>query len=252
MPLPELSVVAWKWKPALPSGPRYFGSSHVNVLRAMVERHLPIPHRFICVTDDTDGLDSRIEALPLPPQRFDEIAAQPERSYIRRRGQRWGSTKYFPSCYRRLWMFSEEAKSLGERILALDVDVIVTGSLLPVIDRPESFVGWCDESNAAPRVAGGVFLLTTGAHTDVWTDFDPSRSPELAREAGYKGSDQAWMSLKLKDIGGRWGRSNGLTKLTWLKHEPDESTRLVFTAGHSPPWDRSVQKRWPWVSKHWK
>jgi hypothetical protein len=256
------AVTCWKWKPAQPSG-RSFDSSHVNVLRAMVARHLPIPHRFVCITDDTNGLDSRIEAVPMPPQTFDSLVNVEYRITARplRRHWRWRvvpgtnrnieSTKHFPSCYRRLWLFSEEAQALGDRILALDVDVIVTGSLVPLIERDESFVGWCDELNERPRIAGGVYLLRTGAHMDVWTEFDPATSPRIAAEAGYKGSDQAWMSYKLWPNVAVWGRADGLTKITWLNGEPDESTRLVFTSGHSPPWNKDVRKCHPWLKKHW-
>jgi hypothetical protein len=257
------AVTCWKWKPAQPSGPRFFDSKHVNVLRAMVARHLPIPHRFVCVTDDTDGLDSRIEAVPMPPQTFDSLVDvqsllsphhhkyNKAQGWRRRRISAIPPKRYFPSCYRRLWLFSEEAKALGDRILALDVDVIVTGSLLPLVAREESFVGWCDERNERPRVAGGVYLLTAGSHTDVWTDFDPETSPRVALEAGYKGSDQAWMSYKLCPSAATWGRADGLTKITWLEGEPDESTRLVFTAGYAPPWNRDEQRKNPWLKKYW-
>lgn len=245
-----VSVTCWKWRSAQPSGPRYFDSSHVNVLRAMVERNLPIPHRFVCITDDTEGLDPRIEAFPMPSRTFDDLGNPHQHKYDVARS--WGSKKYFPSCYRRLWIFSEEAKVLGERVFALDVDVIVTGSLVPLVEREESFVGWCDERNERPRVAGGAYLLRTGSHTDVWNDFDPEKSPGIALQAGYTGSDQAWMSYKLcpQDVA-MWGRADGLTKITWLQRGPVDSTRLVFTAGHSPPWDRGVQKRYPWLTRFW-
>lgn len=245
----ELAVTAWKWRPVQPSGPRYFASEHVNVLRAMVARHLPVPHRFVCITDEPDGLDSRIEAVPMPPQTFGDLVNPHQHRYDRARS--WGAKKYFPSCYRRLWLFSKEAKALGERILALDVDVIVTGSLLQLVDRDEDFVGWCDERNERPRVAGGAYLLRAGSHAHVWEQFDPETSPRLAADAGYSGSDQAWMSYKLCPGVATWGMADGLTKITWLKGEPDETTRLVFTAGHSPPWDRTVQRRYGWLMKYW-
>lgn len=244
-----LGIVCWKWRPKQPSGPRFFDSSHVNVLRAMVERHLPIAHRFVCITDDTDGLDSRVEAVPMPRQKFEDLVNPHQHKYNLARS--WGAKKYFPSCYRRLWTFSGEAKALGDRILCLDVDVIVTGSLLPLVEREETFVGWCDEKNERPRVAGGAYLLKTGAHTDVWDDFDPKKSPQIALAHGYTGSDQAWMSYKLCPDAATWGRADGLTKITWLENGPAETTRLVFTSGHSPPWGREVQARYPWIPRYW-
>jgi hypothetical protein len=244
-----LAVTVWKWRPTQPSGPRFFTSEHVNVLRKAVAKRLPVPHKFVCITDDAEGLDRRIEAVPMPAQTFDSLVNPHQWKYDEARS--WGAKKYFPSCYRRLWLFSEEARALGDRVLALDVDVIVTGSLAPLVERDETFVGWCDEKNERPRVAGGVYLLKTGAHADVWNDFDPETSPQIALQAGYSGSDQAWMSYKLCPHVATWGRADGLTKITWLEGEPSKDTRLVFTAGHSPPWDSSVQRRYPWIRRFW-
>lgn len=42
-------------------GERY-GADYVNKLFNMVRKNLTIPHRFVCITDDDDGFDSRIEA----------------------------------------------------------------------------------------------------------------------------------------------------------------------------------------------
>jgi hypothetical protein len=51
-----LSVVTWRWKPR--RGYRSsFGPETVNVLRSMVRRWYPKPHRFICVTDDPAGIE---------------------------------------------------------------------------------------------------------------------------------------------------------------------------------------------------
>jgi hypothetical protein len=57
------SIVCWKWRPR--QGYRSsFGPETVNTLRAMVARNYPHPHRFICVTDDSDGIDPRVEIIP--------------------------------------------------------------------------------------------------------------------------------------------------------------------------------------------
>ena len=43
-----------------------YSAADVNRLAAQVRCHLSRPHRFICFTDDAEGLASGIEALPLP------------------------------------------------------------------------------------------------------------------------------------------------------------------------------------------
>lgn len=248
-----ISFVCWKWVPPQDNG-RCFLSEHVNVLRAMVARHYARPHRFICITDDPRGLDERIEVVPMPQQRFDALQNPYQERYTRR-GRRIPQNKRFPSCYRRLWNFSEEARAiLGDRIFALDIDVIICGDLVPLTERTASFVGWCDSRFAWPKVAGGAYLLTTGAHRDVWDEFDPERSPQIAKAAGLGGSDQAWMSYKLFPPREYWSSADGVVKINWLGQgitAPPNGTRLVFTGGHCPPWMPEVQRRYPWVKNHW-
>lgn len=43
-----------------------YSSQYVNVLYNMVKRHTTVPHKFVCFTENTDGIDSGIECLPLP------------------------------------------------------------------------------------------------------------------------------------------------------------------------------------------
>lgn len=262
-----ISFVCWKWRPPYANG-RDFRSEHVNVLRAMVARHYNGSHRFICITDDAESLDPRIEVVPLPPKRFDELQNPYETRYrtrriVERAGRRRvvtrvreASSKCFPNCYRRLWNFSTEAREiLGEWIFALDIDVVICGSLEPLMHRDVSFVGWCDPRFEWPKVAGGAYLLRAGAHTDVWEEFDPERSPALARAAGLGGSDQAWMSYKLYPPPRAWSSADGVVKINWLGQgiaAPPKGTRLVFTGGHCPPWMPEVQRRYRWIQNHWK
>jgi hypothetical protein len=232
-----ISFVCWKWQ--VPGKRRAFESLHVNVLRAMVARHYPEPHRFICITDDPTGLDPDIEAIPCPVH-FDEVASP--------HGAR------FPSCYRRLWVFSRQARELlGRLIFCMDIDCVVLRDLRPMIARrPEKFVGWCDERFGWNKIAGGVYMLETGTMTHVWDDFDPSTSPAIAHAAGNGGSDQGWMSYKMYPPPGRW--TSGLVKINWttphVRAAP--SATIVFTSGYSPPWSADVQRMYPWIKDHWK
>lgn len=272
-PQPDLiSFVVWKWTD--PRGHRVFSSTHVNVLARAIQRYYRHPHRFICVTDDSEGLAPEIVHLPMPRTGFEHLlnpSERPPRHQVvipaRRVGRRMvgeqirpaKASKPFPSCYRRLWNFSEEARELlGPRIFALDIDVIVVADLTPLVRRPGSFVGWVDERFAWNKVAGGAYMLATGAHTDVWREFDPEQSPAIAAAAGHHGSDQAWMSHKLHDAVPRsqhWSERDGLIKLKWTDHRdqgPPPSARLVFTSGDAPPWDPGVQRRYPWIQEYWR
>ncbi len=54
-----VNIICMKWG-------TLYGPEYVNHLRAGVARHLSRPHRFVCFTDDTHGLDAEVEAQPLP------------------------------------------------------------------------------------------------------------------------------------------------------------------------------------------
>ena len=61
-----VNVICIKW------GTKY-GPDYVNKLQSMVQRHLHRPFRFVCMTDDTTGIDPAIEVKPIPMVGFDEF-----------------------------------------------------------------------------------------------------------------------------------------------------------------------------------
>jgi hypothetical protein len=233
-----ISFVTWKWHDRT-SARRKFRAKHVNVLFAMIRRHYPRPYRAICITDDPEGLDPGIEALPMPV-RFDNLKSP--------HGER------FPSCYCRLWVFSREAVVLGERILSLDIDVVILGDPQKLVDRDEDFVGWCDKRFGWGKIAGGVYLLRTGSLPYIWEDFDPLTSPAQAAAAGNRGSDQGWMSFKMYPPPGMW-TDDGLAKINWTPARSRQAPKgvcMVFTSGAKPPWSKETKHNYPWVKDAWK
>jgi hypothetical protein len=239
-----ISFVCWKWRVA--GTARVFSSEHVNLLRAMIARHYKKSFRLICITDKSDGLDAKIEAMKIP-EAAHQAAAQIENP----RGAR------FPNCYSRLWNFSREAIILGERICQIDIDLIILSDLVPLLDRAEDFVGWSDRRFEKNKVAGGIYLLRTGSIPWIWEEFSPAYSPSRAFRAGFLGSDQGWISYCLanrsdpKPSIGLW-RSAELLKINWTPpfstHAPP--ARIVFTNGVKPPWNSATQRKYPWIKKH--
>lgn len=223
-----LSVVCWKWK-----GTREYEAVHVNTLRQMVADHYPDPHRFICVTDDADGLDPRIEVVPLPA--FDHLPVK----------------KGSPSCYVRLWAFSKEARQhLGERFVSLDIDVVITGDLRPLFNRTEEFVAWSDPTGPQFRYQGGFYIMTAGTRAFVWDDFKGSESQAITQAAGLNGTDQAWMSYRMGDEASV-DRDDGIWKARELGRTPLAKTRIVQLYGSGPPWSDLGRRRYPALCKIW-
>lgn len=234
------TVLTWKW-PA-PRGYRStFGPETVNVLRRMVARHYPAPHRFVCVTNDLAGLDPEVEVVP---DRAD-FAAIPNPH---------GATN--PSCYRRLRLFAPDAAEVfGERFVSLDLDCVITGDLRPLWDRPEAFVAWGDTNpQKGSHYNGSMLLLTAGARPQVWTAFDPKRSPARAKAAGCFGSDQGWISYCLGPREAKWTTADGVYSFRChLAATPGlpANARVVMFHGRLDPWAKTVRARYPWVQEHW-
>lgn len=239
-----ISVVVFKWKP-LGSYRSHFGAEQVNTMRRMVARNYPEPHRFICVTDDAQGLDEGIEAVPL----WTDLADIPNPSF------RGG-----PSCYRRLKVFSRDiGKVLGERFVCFDLDMLITGDLRPLLNRTEDFIAWKNPHPAWPY-NGSMFMLTAGARPEVWESFDPETSPGISHAAKCRGSDQGWMSYVLGPNEATWGRADGVWSyqdeilkrrgITLAEHLP-KGARVVAFHGVIDPWHR-LAIRTPWIREHYR
>ena len=100
-------VVCLKW------GTRYPGS-YVNRLAEAVAAHLDIPHRFVCLTDETAGLSDRVEPMAIPPFPLDRAF--------------WAH-----GIWPKLTIFTPGLFPDGTRVLYLDLDLMVTGDLAPFV-----------------------------------------------------------------------------------------------------------------------
>lgn len=91
---------------------KLYGPEHVNRLRQGVLKNLRYPFRFICFTDDPEGLDPEVEAFPLP-----ELNLPPNHG-----DRRW--TK--------LALLGKDVFGLKGTALFLDLDLVI-------VDRLEAF-----------------------------------------------------------------------------------------------------------------
>lgn len=237
--MPErLTVVCWKWHQ--PGYAHPYTVHHVNRLRAMVARHYPEPHRFVCVTDDPGGLDPGIKAVPLWSDHADLPNA-------------WRPTG--PSCYRRLRVFAADAADLfGPRFVSIDLDAVIVGDLRPLWHRTEDFIIWKAITPGTPY-CGSMFMLTAGARPRVWEKFDPIRSRERTKRRRIIGSDQAWIAACLGPNEATWSTHDGVLSFKYdvLKNGGalPAGTRIVFFHGEHKPWYPETWSRAPWIQQHW-
>lgn len=246
-----LCVVCFKWR--TPGYRSTFGPAHVAALRRMVARHYPHPHRFILFSqhaeEDSRWLDevgSKVGGLEDVEvfQLWDDLAAVQNPSGHKN-----------PSCYRRLRIFARDVGSwLGQRIVWLDLDTVITGDLTPLWHRPEDFVIWGDTNRANPY-NGSMCLFTAGARPELWEDFDPVRSPRLGASMGYFGSDQAWIAAKLGPKEARWTMVDGVysfrNEIAPRRGQLPKNARVVFFHGRHDPDSKEAQKL-EWVREHYR
>jgi hypothetical protein len=239
-------VVLWKWEPA-EGVERHYAARHVNHMAVALRGACPgLDVRIVCVTDDPTGI-SQCETFPL----WDDC------------NELRNATKpHLPSCYRRLKLFDWETQSemgiaKGDRVVSLDLDALVTGNLPEVLRKEGVFVGWKLAGMLHDEVYNGSFwMFTAGTLRGIWAEFDPERSPQKAKLAGYLGSDQSWLSMNL--IG-----KPGCTFIPYptfasyplhCKRLGYFSTkhRLVFFHGRTKPWQPEAAKESNWIRRYWR
>jgi hypothetical protein len=103
----------------------------VNVLFRAVSRHLSGPFRFICLTDDPEGLDEGIESFPIP-----DMGLPP--------------AFYGAGAWPKISIFKRDLHGIEGRILFIDLDTLIFGPLDRYFDLPGDFVAIGGESWAAP------------------------------------------------------------------------------------------------------
>jgi len=212
----SLTVCTFRW------GEKY-GPEYVERLAAGVARNLKREHDF-CV-----------------------FAPEPEDEHL----------TTIPGCFARLRLWDPEWQARngfkrGDRIVCLDLDLIVTGPLDPLFDRDDEFLilQGANAANPCPY-NGSVFSLIAGTNHHVWTDF----SLEAARELpAYEfADDQLWLAHKLPGAKGwKVGPESGIyayQKPSWPQGEalPRDARIVAF-----PGWrDPQGVKHLDWVRRHW-
>lgn len=132
-----------------------YPSEYVNILRAMVGKNLHKLHRFVCLTDDPQGLDEGIEVIPL--------------------------TENLPGWWSKLELF--KPGQFEGRVLYLDLDVVVTGPLDPLAETDGIIKDW-----HLPGYNSSVMSWSGDEWSLLWTEFTPQVMKDLR-------GDQDWMNV---------------------------------------------------------
>ena len=167
-----MTVLTWKWR--RPDGSSLFSADFVNRMRSMLDRNLRLPHRLICMTDDSSGVDPRVECHPLPT----EFA---------------GTFR----CRRRMWQYSRDRLSLfGPRFLSIDLDLVLTDDITPLVDRSDPIVML--RIGYANTLSGSFILCDTGALHGAYECYAKAPIAFPASTGIQNASDQAMLNLWLR------------------------------------------------------
>ena len=173
----KVNVVCLKW------GLERYPSYYVNRLYAGVKRNLSRPFRFVCFTNEPEGLADGVEALPVPP---------PPPGLT---GHKW------PTVYTKLALFKDGCGGLSGPTLFLDIDQIITGPLDRFFDyKPGEFCiihNWIERRKLLfrrrPKIGNSsCFRFEAGKMNRVWEAFasDLGRAYDKKRFA----TEQAFMT----------------------------------------------------------
>lgn len=210
-----------------------YGIEYVEKLRAMVGRHLSIPHRFVCLTDQPDTCDG-VEFIDI---------------------SRHGLVGW----YAKLLVFNREVSGPG-RLLYFDLDMVICGNIdaLAALAIPmgicENFTKIRQERSGASSTwncafGSCVMLLSPNYGQPVWDSFDRNRQHHIEK-AGRMGDQKI-----IENIG-----PAGVTILQDLlppgffchykdfMSAPDSRAAVLVFAGNQKPHNTSV----PWARDLWR
>lgn len=186
-----------------------YGANYVNTLQSMVDRHLTVPHDFVCITDDHVGVNCKC-ILP-------ELE-----------GDGW---------WTKLTLFRDKPYGIEGKILYLDLDIVIRENIDCFAQYFSDFViiqDWMlDMYNSS------VFLLETGTRNYVWDSY--AKDPQAARRFAV-GGDQHWITDKARGEiwPDEWIKSYKMNKFK------DEGKIVVFH-GRPKPHECDGWVKYEWV-----
>lgn len=223
-----LTVVTFLW------GSKY-SASYVDRLGEGLRRHMDAPYRFVVVTDYPRQFGRSVA--------YQEKLRNPELTKVQ-------------GCFARLRLFDpiwqrELMLLTGDRILVLDLDLIITGKLAPLVQRPEPFVilqGVNNPKHPCPYT-GSIWLTTAGYRPDVWSTFSLAEAQKLPRYAFP--DDQGWLHAKIPDAAAYTDKDGcyAFSKGPWQTgHGLPDNARIVAFPGSRDP---AMFVHLPWVRLYW-
>jgi hypothetical protein len=224
-----LTICTWLW------GAKY-APIYVERLYQGLQKHLRQRFRFMCLTerDRVANFSSGIERHAIPDPGLTAIKG----------------------CFARLRMFDpvwQQDHDIIERLVCLDLDVVITRQLDGLFDRPESLVvlRGANAANPCPFNCSAM-MLRANAHPELWDEFSLERVKTIPQHEFP--DDQGWIWHRAPETAG-WqvGHQSGIYafhKPGWPRGTDDlpADARMVAFIGWRDP---NTFANLPWVRQHW-
>ena len=237
----SINVICMKW------GTKY-SAKDVNILYSMVSRRLTLPYRFVCLTDNKQGIRPEVECFAIP-----EIKV-PKHKDI--------------SPWRKLAMFSNKIEDLEGKALFMDLDIVILDNIDCFFTYSDKFTiieNWTQKGKGIGN--SSVYCFTIGAHSDV-LDYYKENVEEVTTKYS---NEQIYLSYKIGKINywpEEWCKS-------FKKHcmppyiiryfktpVKPENAKIVVFHGNPKPEDaikggffgniRKYIRPTPWIAENWR
>jgi hypothetical protein len=210
------TVLTWLWRDE--NCRTQYDYRHVNIWAEMIRRNATGDYRVACVTNMAEGIHPSITIIPLPE--WEAV-----------KNSHWSPAQGHPQCYRRLDMFRPDAAYIyGERIIAVDLDVVILRNIDHIVHSTDDFriagsqVRWYN---------GALLTMDAGARSDVYTRWNANEAE--AATAKHLGSDQAWIAHILGEGEKTWTGQDGVAHFSRHRRVPRDAAMLFFP-GKIKPW----------------
>ena len=244
--LTPVNIVCLKWGSKYPA-------EYVNRLYRMVRSNITRPYRFICLTEQAEGIVDGVEIRP--------IALDPD---IR-------------GWWYKLQLFQEQLSDISGATLFVDLDVVIVGNIDALFDYQADAFCIIRDLQAGKVYNSSVFRLNIGQFAHVWQDFQTDKKAIVARLHG----DQDWISECIHDaqlwpsewvvsfkkqcqardkrswgVVGEWLRSKGFLQAKGEAIIPP-GARIVYFHGKPDPDDVAdsnygIWKKASWIKQAWQ
>jgi hypothetical protein len=239
----KVNIICMKWGDKFPA-------SYVNKLYGMVARNLTLPFRFVCFTENHEGIRKEVEIQALP--QLDLPEGIPERGW------------------RKLTVFAKDFGGLSGTTLFLDLDVVIVDSIDAFFTAKGEFLIVHDKHKPAKLEGNSsVFRFEIGKYPQILSFFE-QHFEEVRKEVRH---EQAYLSREMHKLGkmqfwdDSWVPSFKYHcvppfPLSWIKAPsiPEGAKIILFHGLPNPPeaikgisgkWYRHIKPSL-WIEKYWK